>query len=78
MQTHQEDLGMTKCTEARNNSAWQETKTHLMLLKYEVQSSKWQKNAGEVDTVKITKRLSSILRTLGFFLYIVVGHSDGS
>lgn len=49
-----------------------------MLLKYEVQSSKWQKNAGEVDTVKITKRLSSILRTLGFFLYIVVGHSDGS
>lgn len=47
-----EDLGMTKVTEARNSAAWQETKNHLMLLKHKVQSSKWQRNAGEVDKGK--------------------------
>ena len=41
--SRREDLGMTKGTEARNSSTWQETKNHLMLLKYKVQSSKWQK-----------------------------------
>lgn len=48
-----DDLGMTQVTEARNSSAWQETKNHLMLLKHKVQSSKWQRNAGEVDKGKI-------------------------
>lgn len=47
--TRSENFGMTKGTEARNSSAWQETKNHLMLLKYEVQSSECQRNAGEVD-----------------------------
>lgn len=50
-----EDWDITKGTEARNSSAWQEPKNHLMLFKYEVQSSKWQRNVGEVDKVKAVK-----------------------
>lgn len=49
-----ENLLMTQVPEARNSSVWQETtKNHLMLLKHKVQSSKWQRNAGEVDKGKI-------------------------
>lgn len=62
-----QNFGTTQGTEVRNSSAWQETENHLMLLKYEVQNSEWQRNAGEANKGKTAKCLSSMLKTLGFF-----------